>query len=84
MGCRNPYCMHSRNKSRNWANGVHFCVSFVDEIIKTPEPYWVRRVANILNKHTIHTDCFEPPDHSNLFGGFCFFANKTKEKELNK
>ena len=24
---------------------------------------WVRRVVNILNKHTILSDCLEPPDH---------------------
>ncbi|MBE6459403.1 MAG: hypothetical protein E7009_00250 [Alphaproteobacteria bacterium] len=41
-----------------------------DENQKTPDVLRVRRVANILNKHTIRIDCSEPPDHSNLFGGF--------------
>ncbi len=26
--------------------------------------------ASAQNKHTIPYNCFEPPDHSNLFGGF--------------
>ena len=38
----------------------------------------VRRVANILNKHAIHVNCYQPPDHQNLVV-FCFTQTKTKE-----
>ena len=48
-----------------------------DENQKTPDVLRVRRVANILNKHTIRIDCSEPPDHSNLFGGF--FKHEKRE-----
>lgn len=39
--------------------------------------------ASAQNKHTIPYNCFEPPGHSNLFGGF-LFVKKIKEKGAMK
>jgi hypothetical protein len=58
MGCQNPYTKRLGKKfPRRWAYFL-----YPDED-KSPDRSQVRRVANILNKHTILSDCSEPPDH---------------------
>ena len=56
MGCGNPdLCIEVITTDQlTWGDVV--------SIKKTPD-ICVRRAANILNKHTILSDCSEPPDH---------------------
>ena len=69
MGCQNPCIKRLESKS-----GTPVACFFVrcQTINKTPEHIGVRRVANILNKHTILDDCSEPPDHFVYARWFCF------------
>ena len=76
MGCQTP-CM-TRLESKSSAPLACFFVS-VQTINKTPEHIGVRRVANILNKHTIRYDCSEPPDHSFMRVVFVFSRIKQKK-----
>ena len=60
MGCRNPCTKRLGNEIPR----LLACFLCPNEKYQTPDSiYGVRRDANILNKHTILCDCFEPPDH---------------------
>jgi len=71
MGCRNP--KHWRPRTIADAPYGVFFISCFCGMKNTPDHFWSGGYANnahAQNKRHNSSDCFEPPDHLNFFGGF--------------